>query len=133
LTFLPLCVKYRALLDRIVYGRRISMAVRTDGVQQIPDDDQAPVQQAGESTARLSKFEEWLKTTGRKKTWFARAIGYSYQALWCKITGFTGLTDDFVVKCFQEFPDMPADIFADQGYTRRGDFVYRWIPLHPES
>jgi hypothetical protein len=109
------------------------MAVRTDGVQQVSDDNQTLVQQTGKPTARLGKLEDWLKTTGRKKTWFAKVIGISYQALWCKITGFTGLTDDFVVKCFQEFPDMPADIFADQGYTRRGDFVYRQISLHPES
>jgi len=39
------------------------------------------VQQLSEAPARLSKLEEWLDATGRKRTWFARAIGYSYQAL----------------------------------------------------
>lgn len=106
--------------------------VRND-TQQVSSDNLASVQQTSKPAVRLSKLENWLKATGRKKTWFARAIGYSYQALWCKITGFTGLTDDFVVKCFLAFPDMPDDIFSDHGYTRHDGFVYRRIPLHLEG
>lgn len=92
-----------------------------------------PIQQADGAPVRLVKLEEWLNTTGRKRTWFARAIGYSYQALWAKLAGRTGLTDDFVLKCFQRFPDLPPDIFEDHGYIRHEEFVYRLIPLHPQS
>lgn len=104
-----------------------------ESTQQIISDDLASVQQTSEPAVRLSKLENWLKSTGRKKTWFAREIGYSYQALWCKITGFTGLTDDFVVQCFQTFPEMPDDIFEAHGYVRHNEFVYRRIPLHLEG
>jgi hypothetical protein len=82
---------------------------------------------------QLVRLEEWLKATGRKKTWFARTIGYSYQMLWSKIAGVSYLTDDFVVACFERCPDMPYDIFIEHGYIRDDNFVYRRIPLGPES
>jgi len=97
------------------------------------NDPNESVHQLSEAPARLSKLEEWLDATGRKRTWFARAIGYSYQMLWSKIAGITGLTDDFVVQCFQRFPELPPDIFEEQGYIRHEGFVYRRIPLHPQS
>lgn len=82
---------------------------------------------------KLTKLDQWLQETGRKKTWFARAIGYSYQGCWCTRAGVTGLTEQFVLACFRRFPDMPPDIFKEHGYVRDGDCVYKQIPLHPQA
>jgi len=82
---------------------------------------------------KLIKLENWLKETGRIKTWFAKQIGYSYQSLWCQMTGLSNLTDRFVISCFERFPDLPADVFEEHGYVRVGDQVRRLIPLNLDT
>jgi len=75
------------------------------------------------------KFAEWLEATGRSKAWLSRTIGYAYQTVWSKLVGETGLTDEFVTRCFSRIPDLPQDIFKDQGYMRGDGVVYKMIPL----
>ena len=80
----------------------------------------------------LTKLNQWLEETGHKKSWFANAIGYSRRAAWHQRSGLSALSDRFVVACFRRFPELPYDTFADHGYVRDGDYVYRRIPLHEE-
>lgn len=82
---------------------------------------------------RLVKFEEWLEETGRSKAWLSRVIEYSYQTVWSKISGDTPLNDQFVVRCFSRIPDLPKDVFKDQGYMRGDGAVYKEIPLETAS
>jgi len=81
----------------------------------------------------LRKLVEWLKATGRSKAWFADQVGYSYQTAWGKLQGSEPLTDRFVVACFVQISDLPADVFEAQGYVRGDGFVYRRIRLEATS
>jgi hypothetical protein len=78
---------------------------------------------------RLTELDEWLAATGRSKAWLSRTIGYSAQTVWSKISGDTPLNDRFVVRCFSRIPDLPADVFKEQGYVRGNGAVYKEIPL----
>ena len=83
----------------------------------------------GNEPQRLTRLEAWLSETGRRRTWFAKRIGYTYANLWSTIAGLQGPSERFVTACFNRFPELPADTFEEQGYVRRGGDVWKRIPL----
>jgi len=85
-----------------------------------------------EEYLELTELAEWLDNGGHTRAWFARAVGYSYQQTWGKLTGRSPLNDNFVVACFEGVPDLPRDIFASHGYVREDGYVVKRIELESE-
>jgi hypothetical protein len=79
--------------------------------------------------AKLAKLLDWLDSTGRSKAWFARTIRYCYQTTWMQLAGMSPLTERFVVHCFSNIPDLPADILQRHGYYKDRDRIIKIIPL----
>lgn len=80
-----------------------------------------------EETALL----EWVRGGGRTVAWLANRIQYSYQRTWAVLHGRVPITERFVMQCFSNIPELPADVFEEHGYTLGDDgFVYKRIPLN---
>ncbi|MGD2105955.1 MAG: hypothetical protein PVJ55_12665 [Anaerolineae bacterium] len=82
-----------------------------------------------DQTSKLTKLLEWLNSTGRTKAWFARTVGYCYQTTWMQLAGMSPLTERFVVHCFSNIPDLPADVFQEHGYYKDGHRIIKVIPM----
>ncbi|MBM4467716.1 MAG: hypothetical protein FJ014_19565 [Chloroflexi bacterium] len=55
--------------------------------------------------------------------------GYSYQVAWARLHDVSPSTDRFVISCFANIRELPADIFAAHGYIRQEKCVIEHILL----
>ncbi|MGD2105953.1 MAG: hypothetical protein PVJ55_12655 [Anaerolineae bacterium] len=76
---------------------------------------------------------DWMRSGGRSIIWVAAQIQYSYQHTWQVLHGRAPVTERFVLHCFSNLPDLPADVFEEDGYVLASDgSVHKSIPL-PET
>ena len=82
-----------------------------------------------QTMAQKHKLRRWLHDQGHTITWLERKLDLRYQGVWDKLNKRKAMTEQFVIRCFQRVPELPADIFAEDGYVRQNGHVMKRIPL----